>query len=343
MLVEKGLLATDQIDAIVERYERDLGPQNGARVVARAWVDPDYRERLRSRTAPPRSASSATAGSRAARWSSSRTRRTCTTSSSARSAPATRGPSSGCRRPGTRARRTARASSPSRARCSASSASSSPRRPRSACGTRRARCGISSCRERPAGTEGMSEDELAALVTRDSMIGTGLAERRRVSRSSDPAVVAVDGPAAPPRSNGELVFAEPWESRAFGVAVALARRGCHRLRGVPCSPDRRDRRHGRRRTGPPRRGTATTSDGSRRSSGRCSTPASWNRPCRCRARGASTRVGARSRSLKRRDPRDQAAGRLTSPMYRDSMIVSPPSRWTTRSTSTTSWPAATTN
>ena len=30
-----------------------------------------------------------------------------------------------------------------------------------------------------------------------------------------------EGPAAPPRSNGELVFAEPWESRAFGMAVTL--------------------------------------------------------------------------------------------------------------------------
>jgi nitrile hydratase subunit alpha len=48
VLVEKGLLSTDQIDAIVERYERDLGPQNGARVVARAWLDPAYRDRLRS-------------------------------------------------------------------------------------------------------------------------------------------------------------------------------------------------------------------------------------------------------------------------------------------------------
>jgi nitrile hydratase len=48
VLVEKGLLSTDQIDAIVDRYERDLGPQNGARVVARAWVDPEYRERLRA-------------------------------------------------------------------------------------------------------------------------------------------------------------------------------------------------------------------------------------------------------------------------------------------------------
>ena len=37
----------------------------------------------------------------------------------------------------------------------------------------------------------------------------------------DPDVVSLDAPAAPPRANGELVFDEPWESRAFGVAVAL--------------------------------------------------------------------------------------------------------------------------
>lgn len=35
----------------------------------------------------------------------------------------------------------------------------------------------------------------------------------------------VDGPAAPPRSNGELVFAEPWESRAFGMAATLVDAG----------------------------------------------------------------------------------------------------------------------
>jgi nitrile hydratase accessory protein len=34
-----------------------------------------------------------------------------------------------------------------------------------------------------------------------------------------------EGPAAPPRANGELVFAEPWESRAFGMAVLLAESG----------------------------------------------------------------------------------------------------------------------
>ena len=47
LLVEKGLISTDAIDAVVDLYENDVGPQNGARVVARAWVDEAYRERLR--------------------------------------------------------------------------------------------------------------------------------------------------------------------------------------------------------------------------------------------------------------------------------------------------------
>ena len=46
LLVEKGLISTDAIDAVVEHYERDLGPRHGARVVARAWTESDYRARL---------------------------------------------------------------------------------------------------------------------------------------------------------------------------------------------------------------------------------------------------------------------------------------------------------
>jgi nitrile hydratase accessory protein len=42
-----------------------------------------------------------------------------------------------------------------------------------------------------------------------------------MTSTSHSAPLAVDGPAAPPRSNGELVFAQPWESRAFGMAVTL--------------------------------------------------------------------------------------------------------------------------
>ena len=46
LLVEKGLLTTDIVDKVVDRYEKDVGPLNGARVVARAWMDPDYKRRL---------------------------------------------------------------------------------------------------------------------------------------------------------------------------------------------------------------------------------------------------------------------------------------------------------
>ena len=46
LLVEKGLLSTDAIDARVQAYEQDIGPLNGAKVVARAWTDADYKERL---------------------------------------------------------------------------------------------------------------------------------------------------------------------------------------------------------------------------------------------------------------------------------------------------------
>ena len=46
VLVEKGLLAAEQLDQIVSHFENDLGPMNGAKVVARAWVDADYKARL---------------------------------------------------------------------------------------------------------------------------------------------------------------------------------------------------------------------------------------------------------------------------------------------------------
>jgi nitrile hydratase len=46
LLVEKGLVTTDVIDTVVRTYEQDIGPLNGAKVVARAWVDPAYKQRL---------------------------------------------------------------------------------------------------------------------------------------------------------------------------------------------------------------------------------------------------------------------------------------------------------
>lgn len=46
LLLEKGVLAPDAVDRVIQRYEADTGPMLGARVVARAWTDPDYRRLL---------------------------------------------------------------------------------------------------------------------------------------------------------------------------------------------------------------------------------------------------------------------------------------------------------
>ncbi len=46
LLVEKGLVDPKALDAIIDAYETKIGPHNGARVVARAWTDPDYKKRL---------------------------------------------------------------------------------------------------------------------------------------------------------------------------------------------------------------------------------------------------------------------------------------------------------
>src|SRR5713226_8626694 len=46
LLVEKGLVDRAALDAVVDAYETKIGPRNGARVVARAWIDPAYKKRL---------------------------------------------------------------------------------------------------------------------------------------------------------------------------------------------------------------------------------------------------------------------------------------------------------
>ncbi len=46
LLTEKGLLDPAAVDEVIRFYEHDVGPLNGAKAVARAWVDPAFRERL---------------------------------------------------------------------------------------------------------------------------------------------------------------------------------------------------------------------------------------------------------------------------------------------------------
>jgi nitrile hydratase len=46
LLKEKGILQGDVVDTIVSMYTQDIGPMNGARAIAKAWVDPEYKQRL---------------------------------------------------------------------------------------------------------------------------------------------------------------------------------------------------------------------------------------------------------------------------------------------------------
>src|ERR1700694_4787380 len=46
LLVEKGLVHPAMLDALIDTYEHKVGPRNGARVVARAWVDREFKQRL---------------------------------------------------------------------------------------------------------------------------------------------------------------------------------------------------------------------------------------------------------------------------------------------------------
>jgi nitrile hydratase subunit alpha len=46
LLIEKGLVSAEAIDAVVDAYEHDIGPLRGAGVVARAWADPEFKQRL---------------------------------------------------------------------------------------------------------------------------------------------------------------------------------------------------------------------------------------------------------------------------------------------------------
>ena len=64
LLIEKGYVDPAALDAIIETYETKIGPRNGARVVARSWVDPAYRQwLLDDATAAPHPATTGAYGS----------------------------------------------------------------------------------------------------------------------------------------------------------------------------------------------------------------------------------------------------------------------------------------
>ncbi|MDJ1158339.1 nitrile hydratase subunit alpha [Chelatococcus sp. SYSU_G07232] len=174
ILVEKGYVDPAALDVLIETYETKIGPRNGAKVVAKAWADPAFRDWLRQ-------------DATAAIWSLGFTGRQGEHIVTVENTPTTHNmvvctlcscypwPVLGLPPVWYK-------SAPYRSR-----AVMDPRGVLADFGvtlpeTTEIRVWDSTAETRylvipmrPAGTEGWSEDELAALVTRDSMIGTGLA------------------------------------------------------------------------------------------------------------------------------------------------------------------------
>ena len=100
LLVEKGLVDRAALDALVDTFENKIGPRNGARVVAKAWIDSAYKQRL---LADPDSAIAELGygGQQGEHMVVVENTLQCTTCSSARSVRVTRGLCSVYRRSGT--------------------------------------------------------------------------------------------------------------------------------------------------------------------------------------------------------------------------------------------------
>ncbi len=174
LLVERGHVDEAALDALVDLYEHEVGPQNGARVVARAWIDPAYAERLRADGAA--AAREFGFGGRqgehlVALFNTAETHNmvVCTLCScypwSVLGLPPT-----WYKSPAYRAKAVA---DPRGVLADFGVRLPEETKIRVADSTAEIRYLVVPMR--PAGTEGWSEEALAALVTRDAMIGTGLA------------------------------------------------------------------------------------------------------------------------------------------------------------------------
>lgn len=174
LLVEKGYVDPAAVDAVIQTYEHKIGPRNGARVVARAWTDPAFAEGL-MRDATAAIASLGYSGRQGEHMvalfnSDVLHNMVVCTLCSCYPWPVLGLPPVWYKSPPYRSR-----------------AVMEPRAVLAEFGvsvpeTREVRVYDSTAEirylvipQRPAGTEGYSEDQLAELVTRDSMIGTGLA------------------------------------------------------------------------------------------------------------------------------------------------------------------------
>ena len=175
LLTEKGIIDPSTLDDIVAYYENELGPMNGAKVVARAWVDPDYRDataRERHGRDPRSSGFGGPEGDNIVVVAN-----TPSVHNVDRVHAVLVLPVAGARSAATLVQVAALPRSHgARAACAAARDGLLDRTTtsRSACGTRPPRCGTSCCRCDPTAPRRLGEDELAGIVTRDSMIGVAV-------------------------------------------------------------------------------------------------------------------------------------------------------------------------
>jgi len=224
LLVEEGIVSLDAIDEAIAAYERDIGPENGARVVARAWTDPAFKDRLLENPMEAIDEFDFEVGIQHIEVKENtddvHNAVVCTLCScypwSLLGLPPT-----WYKTPSYRSRMVRE-----------------PRAVLSEFGVEldddvdvdvwdsSSELRYMVLPKRPDGTEGYDEEELAELVTRDAMIGV---ERLGSPSASGGTSATADGGVADPDSpfadllglDAEPTFGTPWQARAFGLTVAL--------------------------------------------------------------------------------------------------------------------------
>ncbi len=226
LLTEKGFVSSEILDQVVSTYENDLGPMNGAQVVARAWIDPAYKERL-LKDGTAAIAELGFGGLQGEHLSVVENTPkvhnvvVCTLCS-CYPWPVLGLPPFWYKSTAYRSRVGGR-----------------PRTVLPEFGldldetieifvwNSSAETRYLVLPERPSGTEHMNEEELAALITRDAMIGVARvnSEKKAADRVSNSLIADMEGQAALPRKSGDLVFQDPWEGCVFALAVTLCEQG----------------------------------------------------------------------------------------------------------------------
>ncbi len=228
LLTHKGYVDPAALDAIIETYETRIGPHNGAAVVARAWTEPDFRHWLLT-DATAAIASMGFGGRQGEHMVAventpeQHNMVVCTLCS------CYPWPILGLPPVWYKSAPTARAPFRTRAACCRISALHS--RPDTSLrvwdSTAEIRYVVVPMR--PPGTDGLDEAALAALVTRDSMIGTGLAlppaPRKciRMNGVHDMGGLHCFGPVQP--ESNEPLFHAAWEKRALALTLAMGATG----------------------------------------------------------------------------------------------------------------------